>query len=180
MFQFSILVLARRSSNHLYLFTYLWEVLFIIKQYFFMQFTLHLWSVISGMEVTSLVWALQALVSVAIWSGISRYILQWSNLSHYLHVIIDTVRKALPQMEQFSRKSKLCLSKPENWLMKTSLISLCSHHWPHEVNFYQEDLDSFLAIAEEFHLEGGKLRTKSKLKPTPAKLQHPEIQKRET
>ena len=127
-----------------------------------MQFTLPLWSVISGMEVTSLVWALQALVSVAIWSGISRYILQWSNLSHYLHVIIDTVWKALPQMEQFSRKSKLCLSKPENWLMKTSLVSLCSHNLPHEVNFYQEDLDSFVAIAEEFHLEEGEAESEVK------------------
>ena len=31
----SILVLANRSSYHLYLFTYLWEVFFIIKHYFF-------------------------------------------------------------------------------------------------------------------------------------------------
>ena len=36
-FQFSILLFTSRSSYHLYLFTYFWEVLFIIKQYFFIN-----------------------------------------------------------------------------------------------------------------------------------------------
>ena len=146
-----------------------------------MQFTLPLWSVISGMKVTSLVWALQALVSIAIWCGISRYILQWSNLSHYLHVIIDTVRKALPQMEQFPKKSNLCLSKPENWRK----LLWCHSVLTIDLNmvrliFIKKTLTLSLQSLRSSTWKGGKLRAKSKLKPTPAKLQHLEIQKRET
>ena len=57
--------------------------------------------------------------------------------------------------------------------MKTSLVSLCSHNLPHEVNFYQEDLDSFLAIAEEFHLEEGEAESEVKTETNSSQIATP-------
>ena len=62
-------------------------------------------------------------------------------------------------MEQFPKKSNLCLSKPENW----------PHHG--EVNIYQEDLDSFFAIAEEFHLEEGEAESEVKTETNSSQIQ---------
>ena len=158
-------------------------MLFIIKQYFFIN-AIHPAFVISDQ------WNGSDLSGVSI-TGTSVS----GNLIWYQSVHITVVQseplftcdnRHCPKSSASNgtiskKKSNLCLSKPENWRK----LLWCHSVLTIDLNmvrliFIKKTLTLSLQSLRSSTWKGGKLRAKSKLKPTPAKLQHLEIQKRET